>query len=112
MELYSLFNDPKNWVEVKMFPFDDTLISFQSWVDQAAYRLMAISFTLLLSKLLPYYRRELTVFFWLLVGYLADFFVIYNNHVAKIGAIKISYTLFMLTIMIFMVGDVFYKSWK
>jgi hypothetical protein len=111
-ELYSFFNDPKYWVEVKMFPFDETAISFQAWVDYVATRVMVISFLLLLSKLLPYYRRELVVFFWLAVGYLVDFFVIYNNHILRIGAIKISYTLLMLIIMIFVVGDSFYRAWK
>ena len=96
MEVYSLF--PYDHKEVRMFPLDPTLISFQTWVDYVAWRTKAIVDLFIIRALFPFYRKEMNVFIWLSVGYLIDYFVIYNNPVVKIGVIPISYTLFMLII--------------
>lgn len=114
LELYSLF--PGMHEEVEMFWLDDQKISFQAWVDYAGTRAAVCVFLVIIRNAYPKYHAELNVFFWLAVGYLADYFVIYNDPYGKVHLlgldIPISYTLFMLIIMIFVVGKTFYKSWK
>lgn len=81
-----------------MFPLDSTPISFQAWVDYATWRTKAIVDLFILRAFLPRYRKELNVFIWLAIGYLIDYFVIYNNAIMKVGVFPISYTLFMIII--------------
>src|SRR5688572_19508922 len=68
MEVYSLF--PYDHKEVRMFPLDPTLISFQTWVDYVAWRTKAIVDLFIIRALFPFYRKEMNVFIWLSVGYL------------------------------------------
>lgn len=120
LELYSLFKTKEDEFglfmvsdeEREMFWLDPTLISFQTWVDYAATRASICVFLFILRENLPEYRAELNVLFWLMVGYLFDYFVIYNNHFAKIGFVPISYTSFMLILAAVTVGKAFQRSWK
>jgi hypothetical protein len=112
LELYSLFPGEKHQIEKPMFWLDPTLISFQTWVDYAATRASICVFLFILRENLPEYRAELNVLFWLMVGYLLDYFVIYNNHFAKIGFVPISYTSFMLILAAITVGKTFQRSWR
>jgi|SRR5688572_12995518 len=113
LELYSLF--PGMHEEVEMFLLDDQKISFQAWVDYAATRAAVCLFIWIIRNAYPEHRFELTVFFWAAVGYLVDYFVIYNDPFMKIYPlgfeIPLSYTVFMLLGLIFVVVRSFYKSW-
>lgn len=98
-----------------MFLFDDQKISFQAWVDYAATRAAVCVFLWVIRAAYPEYRAELSVFFWAFVGYLVDYFLIYNDPFAQANLmglnVPISYTLFMLSALIFVVGRAFYKAW-
>ena len=111
LELYSLFPGDRFQVEEKRFWLDDTAISFQTWVDYASTRAAICVFIALLRECNPKYSREFNVLFWLMFGYLIDYFVIYNNPFARIGFVPISYTLFMLILSGITVWRAFQKSW-
>jgi hypothetical protein len=107
MEVYSIFKtSPQGHgfiivsdEEVEMFLADPQKISFQSWVDYAAIRVaICIAFNIIWSLAPAKYYTVMEIFFWLAVGYLIDYFVFYNNPVARVGPIPISYTLFMLSL--------------
>jgi hypothetical protein len=116
LELYSLFSGENNQTERQMFWFDPTPISFQTWIDYAATRTaICVSFFILRETNSELYR-ELNIYFWLSFGYLIDYFVIYNNPIAKIYvlglSIPISYTIFMLLIAgLIMVKSLFTRKW-
>lgn len=123
LELYSIFTtNPDEFgilvsgEEVEMFWLDPTLISFQTWVDYGATRaavcVFIFAFREVFSAFWPQYYKEVNILFLLSVGYLFDYFVIYNNPFAKVWIIKISYTLFMLILSGVIVTRAFYKSWK
>lgn len=115
LELYSLFPGPQYQVEEKRFWFDDTMISFQAWVDYAGTRAAFCVLIHLLKESNPQYKHEFNVLFWLMFGYLLDYFVIYNNPIARIEVlsikIPISYTLFMLFLASVNVWKAFKKAW-
>lgn len=110
LELYSIF--PDQGPEVNRFPFTDFPLTFQVWVDYAAKLLAVIILLWQLRNHLPEHYHNLNVLMWLSVGYLVDYFLIYNlpvGYVFVVGAkIPVSYTLFMLICG----GYTVYKSWS
>jgi hypothetical protein len=114
LELYSLF--PGYNQERQMFWLSEQYISFQSWVDYASTRLAIIVLLFTLSWNVPRYQNELNILGWLAVGYLVDYFIIYNDPFAQIKVwgwwIPLSYTLFMLILGGVIVSVTFYKAWK
>lgn len=109
LELYSLF--PVSDKLFRPFPFSGMAISFQSWADYAA-KIAAVAVLLWqLRNNTPRYYNELNAFLWLMVGYLADYFLIYNEPFGSfvvIGLkIYLSYTLFMVLLS----GFIIYKAW-
>ena len=113
-EAYSIM--PKDTPEVQRFLLSPIPLSFQTWLDYAFKILAACIFISTMWYGLPVARKELKVFFWCGIGYLADYFIIYNDPFAKIHVgswtIPISYTLFMVLILIIVVGFSFYKLWR
>lgn len=108
--MYSLF--PVSDVLIKPFPFSGMAISFQSWADYAA-KIAAVAVLLWqLRNHVPTYYHELNAFLWLMVGYLGDYFLIYNEPFSSfvvIGyRIYLSYTLFMVLLG----GFIIYKAWN
>ncbi len=99
-----------------MFWLSEQYISFQSWVDYASTRLAIIVLLFTLSWNVPRYQNELNILGWLAVGYLVDYFIIYNDPFAQIKVwgwwIPLSYTLFMLILGGVIVSVTFYKAWK
>ena len=102
-------------IERLMFPLDSTDIAFQTWVDYAAWRAAScVDFFIireLIQAFMPRYLPEINILFWLSVGYLFDYFVIYNNPFAKIWIIPISYTSFMLILGVITLINAMRKSW-
>lgn len=116
LELYSLFTGDVYQIERQRFWFDSTDISFQTWIDYAATRVAICVAFFLLRQNTPELYKELNIFYWLSFGYLIDYFVIYNNPIAKISvlnlSIPISYTIFMLLIAGFvMTKSIFSRKW-
>lgn len=122
LEAYSLFKTEQethkiapfvvSGEEVKMFLVSPVRISFQTWVDYAC-RIVAVCILLdQLRRNIPQYAKQLQIFLFIGFGYLIDYFVMYNDPIMRIGFIPISYTLFAIFVLMFVVWRSFYKSWK
>lgn len=110
LELYSLV--PVSEELISPFLFSQQQITFQVWLDYAAKIGAVCVLILALRNSCEEYYRYLDVFLWLMVGYLIDYFVLYNEpigHAVILGhKIYISYTLFMIILG----GYIVFKSWK
>lgn len=98
LEVYSLMHTSE--VEYSLFPFSKMRVTYQVWIDYAC-KIIAVCILLLqLRNQTPKYYAELNIMLWLLVGYLVDYFLIYNEpfgYVFILGyKIFVSYTLFMV----------------
>lgn len=108
LEVYSLF--PTSERLIAPFPFSQQELTFQVWIDYAA-KITAVCVLLWqLRNQTPEYYMELNVLLWLLVGYLIDYFLIYNEPIGHIDILGyqlfISYTFFMVILS----GLIVFKS--
>jgi hypothetical protein len=113
LEFYSLFAGPEYQIEGKRFLFDDTPISFQTWLDYFMTRVAwIIGFKFMRDHIL-YFWHELDTFAWLMVGYWVDYILIFNNPYARLTLwgykIPLSYTSFMILMM---AGVIAWSTWR
>lgn len=108
LEVYSLFHTSQRLITP--FPFSKQEITFQVWIDYAA-KIMAVCVLLwqLRNQTSEYYM-ELNVMLWLMVGYLIDYFLTYNEPIGHLDILGyrlfISYTFFMVILS----GLIVFKS--
>ena len=77
----------------------DIELSLESHVYYLCERLRMVIFFYIVLYLSQHYHKELTLFFWLSVGYLVDYLVWYNGHLFYAGPVPVSYTLIMGAVM-------------
>ncbi len=77
----------------------DIELSLESHVYYMCERVRMCVFFFLVCRVSEHYTKELTLFFWLSIGYLIDYALFYNGTLFNVWIIPVSYTLIMGAVM-------------